>query len=59
MVLALSSMSAGWQALFFILAVVCFIVGALFQDRVKRVQMVALGLMLFVIPFAYNAVAAA
>ena len=58
MVVALSQMGAGWQAFLFVLAVLCFFVAALFQDRIKQVQMMALGLLFFVFVFAWNALAA-
>lgn len=57
MLLALSAMSPGWEAFFFIAAVVCFVLATLGAGFV-RVNLVALGLALFVVPFAWNALAA-
>lgn len=57
--LAVSTMSATFQALFFGFAVLCFLVAAFAQDRVERVNLVALGLASATIVFFWNALAAA
>ena len=59
MILGLSEMGAAWRAVFYIIAVVCFIVAAFAGERTRQINAVALGLAFFVFVFAYDAVAAA
>lgn len=60
--LALTAMKPGVQAIFYALAVVCFVV-ATFKtwapEAKARIDFTALGLALFVFVFAWNAVAKA
>lgn len=55
--LALAQMSAGFQAFFFIVAIVLCVLGA-FRITTKLVDLFPLGVALFILVFAYNAVAA-
>lgn len=56
--LAIATMSAEMQAIFFGLAVICFVLAA-FGAAFGRVNLVALGLMFFAFIFFWNALAAA
>lgn len=56
--LALSTMSAGFTAFFFVLALACFILAAL-SVGLWRLNLVALGLGFWMLVLAYNAIAAA
>ena len=59
-ILALSTLSAGWQALFYAVALVLFVLAALAVPRWTHYPaLVALGLAFFVFPFFWNALAAA
>lgn len=59
---ALAAMKPSIQAVFFVLAVVCFIVSTFrtwAPEAKAKIDFTALGLALFVFVFAWNAVAAA
>jgi hypothetical protein len=46
------------RGVFYLVAIVLFIIAALAQDRLPRIGLVALGLASFVIPFCWDAFAA-
>lgn len=56
MVLALMDNTV--RGIFFLIAIILFLISAAAQDRVPRVGMVALGLAFFVVPFCWDAFAA-
>lgn len=43
------------RGVFFLIAIVLFVIAAFAQERIPRVSLVALGLAVFVIPFCYDA----
>lgn len=55
--IALAAMSAGWQALFFGLAVLVFLLAAFGSHLAPRINLVALGLALFAFVFFWNELA--
>lgn len=56
--LAVSAMSPTVQFVFFLLAVICFVVAALALAAVERINLLALGLAFFAFVFMWNALAA-
>ncbi len=56
--LALAQMSAGWQAVCFVVACVLFLIAAVATPRYPKVNFIALGLFFFVFVYAWNAIAA-
>ena len=56
--LAISAMSATMQGVFYLIAVVCFVLAGL-SVAVRKVNMIGIGLAFFVFVFMWNAFAAA
>jgi hypothetical protein len=57
--LAVNRLSAGWQAIFYLIALVLFVAGFLgFKITAQRVRLDSLGLAFFVFPIFWNAWAA-
>ncbi len=59
MILALSTMSAAWRAVFFILAIACFLGAVVHPNDSVRLRFLGAAGVFFVFVFAYDAVAAA
>jgi hypothetical protein len=56
---AVSTLSPGWQAIFYLIAGILFVVGAVgWKAGSERVKLESLGLAFFVFPFFWNAWAA-
>ena len=59
MLLAVNRLSPGWTTIFFLIALVLFVLGFLgFKITAQRIRLDSLGLAFFVFPFFWNAWAA-